>query len=131
LKLLTTGLALTPGDQFFIFNQGVTNGAAMTIFSPGCTLQNNLAVDGSVTVLTAQPLPTTLGFALSSRTNFVVSWPAAWTGGVHLQTQADSLKAGLGTNWVNVPGIDTVNSYTNVISSSPASACVFYRLVIP
>jgi fibronectin-binding autotransporter adhesin len=134
LEVLTTGLALTPGDKFFIFSGPVVNGAAMPIISPGCTLQNNLAADGSVTVLTAQPLPA-LGFSVSSRTNFVVSWPLAWMGGVHLQTQVNSTKVGLSNNWVNVSGIDTVNSFTNVMNLSPSGAtnsgCEFYRLTIP
>ena len=64
-------------------------------------------------------------------TCFFGVWFAAWTGGVHLQTQFDPLTTRLSTNWVNVAGIDTVNCYPKVIGSSPASACAFYRLLIP
>jgi fibronectin-binding autotransporter adhesin len=130
LKLLTTGLALTPGDKFNIFSGPVTGGAAMPIVSPGCTVSNGLAVDGSVTVLTAQPLPITASFSVLSGTNFVLSWPAAWTGGVHVQSQTRALTNGLSaTAWTTIAGSDAFSSYTNVIGRT--AGCVFYRLVIP
>jgi hypothetical protein len=44
-----------------------------------CTVQNKLAVNGSVAVLTAQPLPVARSLNLS--------WPATWTGGAHVQGQ--------------------------------------------
>jgi fibronectin-binding autotransporter adhesin len=129
LKLLTAGPALTVGDQFFIFNGPVSGGAAMPIVSPGCTVQNNLAVDGSVTVTSAQPLPTNLTYTVVSGTNLVLSWPAAWTGGVHLQSQTNPITKGLSSNWVTIPGTDLSNSYTTTINKLNGS--VFYRLVIP
>jgi hypothetical protein len=49
-------------------------------------VQNNLAVKGSVTVLTAQPLPT-LTTAIMGGTQLNLSWPATWTGGTHVQGQ--------------------------------------------
>jgi fibronectin-binding autotransporter adhesin len=128
LKLLTTGLALAPGDKFNIFSGPVTGGAAMPIFAPGCTVSNGLAVDGSVTVLTAQPLPTTLSFSLASG-NFILSWPAAWAGGVHVQNQTNGLATGLTRNWITIVGSDAYSSYTNVLNK--ANGTVFYRLVIP
>lgn len=130
LKLLTTGRALAPGDYFQVFSGPVTGGAAMPIISPGCTVSNGLAVDGSVTVLTAQPLPTTVNVSVLSGTNVVLSWPAAWAGGAHVQSQTRALTNGLSaTAWVTVAGSDAFSSFTNAINK--ANVCVFYRLIIP
>jgi fibronectin-binding autotransporter adhesin len=132
LKLYTAGQALAPGDKFFIFNQPVIGGASMPIISPGCTLQNNLAVDGSVTVLTAQPLPTSLSYTMVSSNTVVLSWPAAWTGGVRVQGQTNSATVGLRNSanaWGTIQGTDAFNSFTNTIN--PANGAVFFRLVIP
>jgi autotransporter-associated beta strand protein len=130
LQLVTAGAALTPGDKFFIFNKPVTGGASMPIFCPGATVTNNLAVDGSVTVLTASPLPTTLTVSSAGGTQFNVSWPTEWTGGAHLQGQTNTLAQGLRTtNWVDVAGTSTTNLLSVPINKS--SGAVFYRLVIP
>lgn len=128
LKLLTAGVALMPGDKFFIFNKAVIGGAAMPIISPGCTVQNDLAVDGSVTVLTAQPIPA-ITTTVVGGTQLNLSWPASWTGGAHLQAQTNSINSGLRSNWVDVAGTDTVNTYSTPINKTNGS--VFYRLVIP
>ena len=50
LKLVNVGPSLTVGDKFTLFNQPVANGATVPIVSPGFTVANNLATDGSVTV---------------------------------------------------------------------------------
>lgn len=60
--------------------------------------------------------------------NLELSWPADHIGW-RLQAQTNSLSAGLGTNWVDVPNTSTVNSYTNVINA--ANGSVFYRMVYP
>jgi len=130
LELLTTGQALAPGEYFKIFSGPVPGGAAMPIISPGCTVSNGLAVDGSVTVLSAQPLPTSsFSYSAQGRTNIVLSWPAAWTGGAHLQSQTQARTNGLKSAWVDVPGTAALNSFTNAINT--AAGCVFYRLAIP
>jgi fibronectin-binding autotransporter adhesin len=129
LTLLTADAQVTPGDKFFIFNKPVTGGGAIPILSPGCTVQNNLAVDGSVTVLTSQPLPTALTASVVGGTQFNASWPAAWTGGVHLQGQTNTLAQGLrNTNWVDVAGTTTTNVFSSPVNTNRA---VFYRMVIP
>jgi fibronectin-binding autotransporter adhesin len=123
LKLLNFGPSLVVGDEFTIFNQPV--GGAMTIVSPGFTVTNNLAVDGSVTVgSVASPGSGQITAAISSG-NLNLSWPAAWAG-LHLQVQTNSLSIGLGTNWVTIPGTDATNSYSTLLNNSNAS--VFWRL---
>ena len=57
-----------------------------------------------------------------------LSWPADHTGW-QLQTQANSLSAGINTNWVNVVGSTTTNKV--VVPINPINGTVFYRLVYP
>ncbi len=49
------GPTLVVGDSFTLFNQAMTNGGALTVSGGGATWANNLAVDGSITVLTVIP----------------------------------------------------------------------------
>jgi fibronectin-binding autotransporter adhesin len=123
LKLLNFGPNLVVGDHFAIFSQPVT-GAAMTIVSPGFTVANHLAVNGSVTVSSVAPPGTGIITAPLSGGQLNLSWPASYTG-LHLQMQTDPLTAGIGTNWVTIPGTDGGNSYSTAVSTN---ACVFYRL---
>jgi hypothetical protein len=57
-----------------------------------------------------------------------LSWPADHLGW-RVQAQTNSPAAGLGTNWVTLPGSELVTS-TN-ITITPASGAVFYRMVYP
>ncbi len=127
LKLINAGPALVAGDKFTIFSGPVTGGALMTIVSPGFTVNNNLAVDGSVTVTGVQPAPTLTPTMVGNQLN--LTWPAAWSGGVHLQGQTNSLAKGLGTNWVTIPGTDAGNTYSATVNRTNGS--VFYRLIAP
>ncbi|HEX5220095.1 MAG TPA: autotransporter-associated beta strand repeat-containing protein [Verrucomicrobiae bacterium] len=54
LTVANLGPALTAGQQFFVFNKPVSGGASLTISGGGVAWQNNLAVDGSITVLTGE-----------------------------------------------------------------------------
>jgi fibronectin-binding autotransporter adhesin len=127
LKLLNAGAPLQIGDKFYIFSAPVNNGAGMTIVSPGFTVTNNLADDGSVTVIGVQPPPTITATVSGNQLN--LSWPSAWTGGVHLQSQTNSLSVGLSSNWVTIPGTDASNTYSATINK--ANGSVFYRLITP
>ena len=125
LKLLNAGPLPVAGSKFTIFSTPVTN---VTVFSPGMTVQNDLAVDGSVTVLTVAPAPT-LTVTLLPGKNFNLTWPATWTGGVHLQGQTNSTAVGLKNNWVTIAGSDLSNSFTTPVNTNAVS--VFYRLIMP
>jgi hypothetical protein len=57
-----------------------------------------------------------------------LSWPQDHLGW-HLQIQTNSLNAGLGTNWVNVPNSTTTNQV--FISIDPKNGSLFLRLVYP
>ena len=127
LKLINAGPTLAVGDKFTLFSGPVTGGALMTIVSPSFTVANSLATDGSVTVTAVSPAPTIT--ASLSGANLNLTWPANWTGGVHLQSQTNSLAKGLGTNWVTIPGTDANNSYSTPVVKTNGS--VFYRLITP
>lgn len=122
VTLLNFGPAVVVGDKFTLFNQPVAGGAAMPMVSPGFSVANNLAVDGSVTVTAVAPpaiiTPTLSGGILN------LSWPAAWTG-LHLQAQTNPLTIGLSTNWVAILGSDATNNYATTVNPN---ASVFYRL---
>ncbi|MDB6018240.1 MAG: Coagulation factor 5/8 type domain protein [Pedosphaera sp.] len=66
--------------------------------------------------------------ATASGNALALSWPADHLGW-HLQVQTNAPGAGLGTNWVTVPGSDLMTG-TN-ITINPANGSVFYRLISP
>jgi hypothetical protein len=89
---------------------------------------NKLAIDGTIVLLSGaassvNPNPSPINYSVSGNT-LSLSWPtnAGWT----LQEQTNNLSAGLGTNWVDVPGSTSITS-TN-ITIDPAKPTVFYRL---
>jgi len=71
--------------------------------------------------------PTNITSVLSGNV-LTLSWPADHLGW-RLQVQTNSLGAGLGTNWVTLPGTESVTS-TN-LPINPANRAVFYRLIYP
>jgi len=71
--------------------------------------------------------PTNLTFTVTGHT-LALSWPADHLGW-HVQAQTNALNKGVGTNWVTIPGSDTVTSTS--ITIDPAQPAVFYRLTYP
>lgn len=123
------GPALVAGDKFTLFSQPVTDITGMTIVAPsGIAFTNNLAVDGSISVVSTIAVNRTNITATVSGSQLILSWPADHTGWL-LQAQTNSLAVGLGTNWVTIPGTDSSNTYTNIMNTSNGS--VFYRLISP
>jgi autotransporter-associated beta strand protein len=150
-KLVAPSVAISSGATLTVNNIGSTNlvaGDTFTLFStpvsgsfttvtlpalPATNLAwtNKLAVNGSigvVAVATVNTSRTNITFTVSSGNQLILSWPADHIGW-HLQAQTNSLSTGLGTNWVTIPGTDTIGSYTNTIN--PANGAVFYRQVYP
>jgi fibronectin-binding autotransporter adhesin len=126
---------LVAGDTFTLFSTPVS-GSFTTVTLPtlpatNLAWTNKLAVNGSIAVVsvaTVNTSPTNMTFTVSSGNQLILSWPADHIGW-HLQAQTNSLSTGLSTNWVTIPGTDTVGSYTNTIN--PANGCVFYRMIYP
>jgi autotransporter-associated beta strand protein len=124
LKLVNDGPALAAGDTFTVFSQAVTGGAGITILSPGFTVTNNLASNGSVTVTATAPSAAEITVS-ESNGQVNLAWPPIWTG-LHLQVQTDPVGGGINaTNWVTIAGGDENNTYA--ASLSPTNN-VFYRL---
>jgi hypothetical protein len=124
------GPALVAGDRFQLFNQGVTNGNLIAITAPaGVLFTNNLAVDGSISVLPPNVATNPTNIVASVVGNqLILSWPTDHTGW-HVQAQTNTLAVGLSTNWVTIPGTDASNGYTNTINTT--NGAVFYRLTYP
>lgn len=129
LTVTNVGPELQGGDTFQLFSGAVTGFIVTNLpaLPGGMYWTNNLAVDGSIAVISTintNPPP-----ILSSYSGGVLtlSWPtnAGWT----LQMQTNNLATGLGTNWVNVPGSDSIT--TTNITVDPSAPTVFYRLKNP
>jgi autotransporter-associated beta strand protein len=125
---------LVAGDTFTLFSTPVSGSFSVTNLPslPSSSLHwtNKLSVNGTIAVASAVTVNTnsTNITATVSGNQLILSWPADHIGW-HLQVQTNSLSTGLGTNWVTIPGTDTVGSYTNTIN--PANGAVFYRQVYP
>jgi autotransporter-associated beta strand protein len=129
LTVTNLGPALAVGDQFTLFSQPVTGGGMMSVVGGGVNWTNNLAVDGSISVLSiistgpthSEPITFT-----SASGNLNLQWP---TIGWRLQVQTNSLASGLYTNWVDWPGATTTNSVN--VPVNPANPATFFRLIYP
>jgi hypothetical protein len=115
--------ALALGDKFKIFSQAISNGAGMTVsgaLPAGLAWQNDLAVDGSISVVSGSVTPPTLGVSQSGST-----LTFTWTGAFKLQSQTNSLNTGLNNTWFDYPG-GNVSGVSALIN--PANPTVFFRL---
>ncbi len=134
LTLTNYGPALTNGDTFTLFSQPVSNGAALNLVGGGAsvTWTNNLAVNGSITVLSVTPPVTvntnaaTADFQVaiaSGALNF--SWAADHRG---WQLYTNSVGLAAPTSWFPVPGSSNGTSAT--LNLNPAKVNVFSSCVI-
>jgi hypothetical protein len=137
LTVTNIGAGLQVGDTFQLFSTNISGFATVnlpmndTVNYKAYTWNNNLAVNGTIVVLTAiqtvNPNPTNITVQVSGNM-LTLSWPAdhlGWT----LQVQTNSLSTGLGTNWVAIPNSMNV-TFTN-ITINPTNGSVFYRMVYP
>jgi xyloglucan-specific exo-beta-1,4-glucanase len=111
----------------------VNSSGLITGVAPGTNTITVATLDGghtvsAVVIVTNLATAPILSSTFSSATSIVMSWPADHRGWL-LQVQTNPLVAGLGTNWVAVPGSTSANRVTN--SVSPANGSVFYRLALP
>lgn len=132
LLVTNIGPTLVNGTTFQLFSVPVSGFSTVTLPGAPYVWNNNLAVDGSITLVSGgtnlvDTTPTNITASVSG-TTMTLSWPASHTGW-SLQTQTNSAATGLGTNWVVVPG----SSATNVVSITinPTNPTVFFRLVYP
>jgi autotransporter-associated beta strand protein len=119
-------------DSFKLFNAGHYTGSFGSIVWPNLTgslyWTNLLAVDGTIAVVSpVNTAPTNITYVLNGNT-LQLSWAGDYTGW-RLEVQTNTLAAGVGTNWVTVPGSTTTNLLLLPISDVQGS--VFYRLAYP
>ena len=69
------GPALSVGDNFQVFSQPITSGDLLSVVGAGATWTNNLAVDGTIEVLSVVPVtqPTITGVSFASPTDLVLA----------------------------------------------------------
>jgi hypothetical protein len=125
---------LAAGDTFILFSTPISSVfSAVTLPplpSPDLYWTNKLAVNGTIavaSVVTVNTNPTNITATVSGNI-LTLSWPTDYLGW-HLQLQTNSLATGLSSNWVTLPGSDTVTS-TN-LTINPAIGSVLYRMVYP
>jgi fibronectin-binding autotransporter adhesin len=134
LNVTNAGPTLIAGTVFQLFSGPVS--AFTTVNLPASdasglityTWQNNIAVNGSVTLLTglsATPVPLT---SVINGSNLELSWPLDHTGWT-LQAQTNALNVGLTSTWATVGGSTTTNQV--IVPVNPANPTVFYRLALP
>ena len=131
VTITNLGPALAVGNKFQIFNGAVANGNALTVTGGGVNWTNQLAVDGSIAVLSIVSSVNTNTFTLGavvSGNNLNLSWPPDRLGW-KVQTQTNTLSAGLNANWVTLPATATVTNYSLTIN--PANPAVFIRMTYP
>jgi hypothetical protein len=113
------------GNSFKLFSKPVANGSFTNINLPSLTAglawQNNLSVDGSITVVTGSVTQPTLGFSQSGN-QLTMTWTDST---YHLQAQTNTVNVGVSTNWVNYPGGTTSPVMVNINLNNGA---VFFRL---
>jgi autotransporter-associated beta strand protein len=141
----TTALAV--GNEFTLFQAGggLTGGFTTVSLPTVDPLNTNtitwntsqLATLGKIWVASTTPPgspvtispPPTLVQSVVGGTNLVFNWGSSSNNyqGYTLQVQTNLLSVGLKTNWVSVPGTESITGYTQAVNRF--NPTVFYRLV--
>jgi hypothetical protein len=135
LQLINVGPTLTVGDKFVLFSKAISGGAGIPITTlGGFTVNNNLGVDGSVTIATvAQPPAPTIGkVALQNGTNVVIMATNNSGPGGSWDLLATNILGGPLANWPIInSGTFDVNG--NLILTNPigTNAQQFFDLRVP
>jgi len=115
--------ALVAGDSFKLFQPGSIAGNFATIAgSPGAGLAWSFNASSGVASVVTTGSPT-LTFTPSAGGVLNFSWTGS---GYKLQSQTNSLSAGLRTNWFDYPGGATSPV---AVTNNPANPSVFFRLI--
>ena len=128
LIITNKGGSLNPGDQFNVFSAGATTGNFTTILgAPGPQLAWSLT-NGILSLISTVNLQPVALDQIVAGNQLILAWPADHLGW-HLQWQTNTTAAGLGTNWMDIPGTAALSAFTNVLD--PLSGPTFYRLTYP
>jgi autotransporter-associated beta strand protein len=122
-------LALAAGDTFPVFNAALANGNALTIAGPpGVTFTNNLALDGTIGVLSAFTTavnPTNITYSINGNV-LNLSWPADHLGWL---VQSNSVNLAVPADWYDISNTAAGTNYGITIDATKPN--VFYRLRKP
>jgi len=134
LNVTNVGPTLQVGDTFQLFTSGTAGFSSIQLQTNDVlnnvkyTWNNNVSTSGSISVASVSSLvntsPTNIVYSFSSGA-LTLSWPTDHTGWT-LQSQTNSLKVGLGTNWGDVSGSTTTNKV--IIPVNSTNGTVFFRL---
>ena len=93
-----------------------------------CVLRvyNTVLTDAQVAQNYAVTVPPSLNYSLSGN-QLTISWQPPYQGWI-LQQQTNVLNVGIGTNWVDMVGTDSVTTTNVLVDAAPAA---FYRLRRP
>ena len=131
LQIITNGSsALAAGDAFKLFSAGNFSGNFATVAgSAGAGLGYYFDPASGVLKVVSDVFnnPTNITATVAGGV-MTISWPANHLGWI-LQCQTNSLNAGLGLTWFDLPG--TATSTQTMINLDPANPSVFYRLRHP
>jgi hypothetical protein len=128
LTVTNIGGSLTNGDTFFLFSSAVSGVFTNINLPTGYTWTNQLAVNGSIQVLSSGSgtvSPTNLTFVVANG-SITISWPA--NSGWILQT--NDLKVTVSSDWHDVPTSQTTNQLSFPLNS-PGIGNEYFRLRHP
>lgn len=130
LTVTNLGSALQTGDSFQLFNKPAGGFATVNLpaLASGLVWQNNLGVDGTLTVAPVVSTALVDIIAQFGAGTLTLSWPQDHIGW-RLQAQTNTPGVGVGSTWFDVPGATVTNEIALPID--PASGSVFFRLVYP
>jgi hypothetical protein len=130
------GPALAVGNKFVLFNGPVVGGAALTVSGGGVTWQNNLAANGSISVLTILPPPAPpspgINAVSASAGNLVFSGTNGTVGGTYYILTTTNITLPL-SDWT-VLSTNTFGAGGVFSASIPIGASAdghFYSLEVP
>ena len=134
LTVTNLGPTLVTGDKFKLFSLPVSGFSSVLLPAANAAgtityvWQDDLAVDGSIKLLSGFSItPTNLTYVLSGDM-LEISWPQDHTGWT-LQAQTNSLSVGISNNWFTVAGSTLTNRIYMPVN--PNNGAVFYRMVYP
>ena len=133
LTVNNTGPALVAGQKFYLFDQPLSGGDNLTVVPPvGVVFTNNLALDGSLTVVSSQPpQPPQITSLSLSGTSLVISGTNGLAGEPYNVLTATNLTLPL-SQWTVLPTNTFgggIFSITNTVN--PVAPQNFYILRVP
>ena len=132
MTVSNAGPALAIGNKFTLFDHAVQNGAGLTVTGGGATWNNNLAVDGSISVTGFVVPPPVITSVELSGSSLVFSGGSGTAGNTYYVLSSTNLTLPL-TNWTreltNTFGTGGSFSVTNPIGTGVPQK--FYLLQLP